>query len=232
MPTIILTEEAYHITDTLTLDSGNTYYVVSSNGAEIRDKSNNAVIYSNYIDDKCIKDIKSILKEFDVIVEVNIIGKSYIERKNYNKIKMGNVPGRNKTDIMRNRVPVMGVLQLFDIHYSRIEKITIFSPRKEVINEVYEDLSGLTDIFSKRRDEYNVEIYAEKNIKEQAIKWLRKLFSSDDRNEIIRYGINSEGAKRHRTDFSRKASDLLNRHHCRSPINIGPDGNITINSHQ
>lgn len=176
------------------MDSDNTYYVVSSNGAEIRDKTNNAVIYSNYIDGKCIKDIKSILEEFDVIVEVNAIGKTYIERKNYNKIKTGNVPGRNKLDIMQNRVPVMGVLQLLDIHHNRIEKITVFSPYKEILNEVYEDLSVITDVFTRRQDEHNVEIYAEKNIKEHAMKWLRKIFYIDNKSEAISHLIKSEGS--------------------------------------
>lgn len=147
-------------------------YVITSNGAEIRDIKNRTIIYDNYIDEVGIKEIKSVLDKNNRMVEVYVKGKAYIERSYYEKVRKGQINYRNQNYVLGTRVPVKGVKQLLDVHSKKIEKIAVYFPYMADVQKVREEFSLATHIAITSSGRNNLEFIAENCNKAEALKKL------------------------------------------------------------
>lgn len=120
-------------------------YVITSNGAEIRDLKQGDILYDNYIDESGVKEIKSALKKSNRMVEVYVKGKAYIERSDYEKIRKGEVSYRNREYVLETRSPVRGVKQLLDVHSHRIEKVAVYFSPNISLHKIEEEFISITN---------------------------------------------------------------------------------------
>lgn len=116
-------------------------YTVTSDGAEIRDAEGGNVLYNRYILEDEARKVKEALKKMDVMVEVYVNGKAYIERNYYEKIRRGEINYRDRSYVLETRVPVRGVMQLLDVHSRRIEKVMVYFAGESVKRKVLDALS-------------------------------------------------------------------------------------------
>ena len=118
-------------------------YAVVSNGAEIRNAQNGEILYNHYIDPSGVQEIRRLLHKKELMVEVYVKGSAYMEHAFYEKVERSQISYRNRDYVLATRVPVRGVLQLLDVHRTRIEKVAVYfeagsaaSRRKEELAEV------------------------------------------------------------------------------------------------
>ena len=136
-------------------------YAVTSNGAEIRDMKKGGVLYGDYLKPETAAKIKSVLYKQDIMIEVYVNGKAYIEKKYFNKIMAGEIAYRDRDFIMKTRVPVRGTLQLLDVHSSRIEKVSVYFNGEAAGNRVREMLDPVDHVSMFSSSEHRIDLVAE-----------------------------------------------------------------------
>ncbi len=148
--------------DLLKYDSGECIrYAVTSNGAEIRDVKKGIVLYGDYLRPEAAAEIKRVLFKLDVMVEVYVNGKAYIEKKFFEKVRNGSISYRDRDYVMNTRVPVRGVMQLFDVHRSRIEKVAVYYGSDVVKRGVEEALRTVDHVNISASESSCIELVAE-----------------------------------------------------------------------
>ena len=136
-------------------------YAITSNGAEIRDMKTKDILYSNYITPAGIDEIKKILCQLDVMVEVYVKGSAYIERSYYRKVKEKKIVYRDRDYVLSTRVPVLGVKNLLDVHRYRIEKVALYFKNNKNRNEIWEQVKNIRNVHVTSSGSNNIEFMGE-----------------------------------------------------------------------
>lgn len=111
-------------------------YIISSNGAHIRDLKINEDIYSSYIDSKVIEEVVSLSIKKKLSLEAFHDGKAYIDARLYDDIKVRGSVYRNKDYVLRTREPIDDIYSFMLSNPKEIENINIF----------FDDLNQLEEI--------------------------------------------------------------------------------------
>lgn len=101
-------------------------FAITSNGAETRNLRTGDIVSGNYISPEGAAEIKKALDDMDVMTEVYVKGKAFIEKSWYRKLEEGDIPYRDREYVLETRIPVMGVKQLLSVHEDRIEKVAVY----------------------------------------------------------------------------------------------------------
>ncbi len=100
----------------------------------------------NSFDSHFILDIKAVLNNRNIIVEIYVNDNIYIERRDYKSIEQGKIKFVDITRVLKEDVPVYGVLQLLDLFNDRIEKIIVYSLIDEDLEVLEERIKKLADV--------------------------------------------------------------------------------------
>ncbi|MBR6443962.1 MAG: HAD family phosphatase [Firmicutes bacterium] len=109
----------------------NMNYVVTSNGAMVRDLNTGEVILRNCLDPQTVVEAEKILRDCGQMVEIFIDGTAYIEKSLYEYIRDGGDTYRHREYVMKTRNPVDGLMEHLLKNKDRIENINIFFSTQE-----------------------------------------------------------------------------------------------------
>ena len=115
----------------------NMNYVVTSNGAMVRDLNTGEVILRNCLDPEVVVEAEKILRDCGQMVEIFIDGTAYIERSLYEYIRDGGDTYRHREYVMKTRNPVDDLMGHLLENRDRIENINIFFNSQETKAAMY-----------------------------------------------------------------------------------------------
>lgn len=101
-------------------------YIISSNGGEVRLLSNQKLLKQSLIPRTAVEKIYNELQNENVMIELFIDGKPYIERGDYEKILDGKIPYRNMNYVEKTRTPVEDILKKMLDEKENLENINMF----------------------------------------------------------------------------------------------------------
>ncbi len=136
-------------------------YVITSNGAEIRSARNAEVLYHDYISPSGVEEIKQFLQKKDLMVEVYVKGSAYMEHAYYKKIARNQIGYRDREYVLETRVPVRGVVNLLDVHNTRIEKVAVYFEQEVLRGRMEEELAMIKHAHVTSSGRKNIEFVAE-----------------------------------------------------------------------
>lgn len=147
-------------------------YILSSNGAEIRNLQEDACIYSNYISPEAVDRAVAELKKHDFMLEVFVGGIAYTDKANYELAKQGGLPYRNSQYVVDTRNPVEDIIGFTLEHRDSIENININFDNQQDRAAMREILKQLPDITLTTSFDHNLEIGGATTSKASALKAL------------------------------------------------------------
>ncbi len=100
-------------------------YVICSNGAEIRDLTDDSLIYSNYLSSQSVGKILETVRDEEVMLEVFTGGRAYTDEVNYERVSRGELTFRNREYILETRTPLPDLTAFALDHRDRIENINV-----------------------------------------------------------------------------------------------------------
>ena len=163
-------------------------YILSSNGAEIRNLQQGGVcIYSNYIDAAAVETALAELKKWDFMLEVFVDGTAYTDSAHYELAKQGGLPYRNSQYVIDTRNPVDDIIGFTLAHKDRIENINInFDDQKDRL-AMREILEKLPDVTLTTSFDHNLEIGGATTSKASALEALGDILGVS-KDEIMACG--------------------------------------------
>lgn len=162
-------------------------YILSSNGAEIRNLQEDACIYSNYISPEAVDRAVAELKKHDFMLEVFVGGIAYTDKANYELAKQGGLPYRNSQYVVDTRNPVEDIIGFTLEHRDSIENININFDNQQDRAAMREILKLLPDITLTTSFDHNLEIGGATTSKASALKALGNILGVSG-NEIMACG--------------------------------------------
>ena len=159
-------------------------YLISADGAEIRSLKEGDLLYSNYLSADTTQILRRVLNKTKVVLEVQVNGRIYVERKSYRKI--------NNKQMTRGRSwkgvePVYGVIHLLELFSDRIEMVKITSQSESRLMELgllLED-SLSDDQGDIIRGRNHIEIRPEGNSKFTALEIMQKKLNIDKQDIVF-----------------------------------------------
>lgn len=164
-------------------------YAVTSNGAVTTRLSDNKIIDTNYIEVKALELIKKELARMDLMVEIFIRGKAYIERKVFENIHNQGLSPTNIAYVLETRTPVDGLFGMFSQYADEIENINICFSNTHKKREVAEIFSKIEDINVTSSMAHNIELIGKHTDKAYATKKLMEHYSIEA-SELMTFGDN------------------------------------------
>ncbi len=163
-------------------------YILSSNGAEIRNlQRNGECVYSNYIDAYAVEKAIAELKKHDFMLEVFVNGIAYTDSTHYELPKQGGLPYRNSQYVVDTRNPVDDILKFTIANKDRIENININFDNQDDRMRMREILSRLPAVTLTTSFDHNLEIGGATTSKASALEALGRILGVS-RDEIMACG--------------------------------------------
>lgn len=162
-------------------------YTVNSNGGDVRNYKTGESIYRSCIDLKPAEKVYEFLKEKPYMIEVFVNGKGYINSKEFENIKNGEVPYRTVEYVTKTRTPVEDVFDIFKDNIESIENINIFFKNDVDKAKIKKELGAIKNICVTSSLKENLEIGGENTSKASGILFLAEKFGIDQ-SEIICFG--------------------------------------------
>lgn len=154
-------------------------YVVTSNGAQIRNLSTGKVIYSDYIEAEALRPVKAFLQENTFPVEIFTDGKAYIDRKIYEDLRVNGSNFMNAPYVLRTRIPVDGIYDFWEKNIGQIENVNIHFPTFAEKDAIREILCKMADITVTSSVPHNLEIGGRRTSKARGLEHLCELLHID-----------------------------------------------------
>ena len=111
------------------------------------------VSYNRYLSKETTRALKKLLHNTKTVPEIQVNGKTYMERKDYRKLQ-GNRAGFEKI------MPVYGVVQLLNLFEERTERVRITSKSNSMVSDLHVQLKKLVlvipDIIVANRNEIEI----------------------------------------------------------------------------
>ncbi len=163
-------------------------YILSSNGAEIRDlQQNGKCVYSNYIDADAVEEAIAELEKHDFMLEVFVNGIAYTDSKHYELAKRGGLPYRNSQYVIDTRNPVDDIIGFTLANKDKIENININFDNQNDRMKMREILKKLSAVTLTTSFDHNLEIGGATTSKASALEALSKILEVS-KDEIMACG--------------------------------------------
>lgn len=162
-------------------------YILSSNGAEIRNLCENRCIYSNYIAADAVETAINELKKWNFMLEVFVDGTAYTDKFHYELAQQGMLPYRNSQYVFDTRTPIDDIIGFTMEHKDKIENININFKRQEDRAKLREVLQKLPDITLTTSFDHNLEIGGATTSKASALEALAGILNVS-KEEIMACG--------------------------------------------
>ena len=150
-------------------------YVVTSNGAMVKDLNTGEIILRNCLDPEAVTEAEKILRDCGHQVEIFIDGTAYIEKELYDYIRNGGKTYRYREYVIRTRNPVEGLMDHLLKNKDRIENINIFFETQEAKAAMHPVLLGIKNATITTSLDNNWEIGGATTSKANALAELMKM---------------------------------------------------------
>ena len=147
-------------------------YVITSNGAEIREVPSGELIYRNTIFPEIIEEVYKILVGNKFLFEIFTEGKAYMSREDYNQVLEGKFTYRAVSYVASTRNPVDNFGDFFLEKKDLIENINIFFDSMEEKHEMRKILEALPKATITSSMRSNLEIGGYNTSKATAVAYL------------------------------------------------------------
>lgn len=159
-------------------------YIISSNGAHVRDLQLDNDVYTSYIDPKVIGRVVDLARERDLRLEAFYGGRAYIDATLYHDIDVRGSVHRRREYVLKTRNPLDDIFEFMLANSEEIENINIFFEDKDkleatrmIVNE-YDDANITSSVPN------NIEIGGVGSSKSKAISELLRILSID-RSDLL-----------------------------------------------
>ena len=154
-------------------------YIISSNGAHVRDLRRGHDVYSSFIEPDVIKRVVALAKEKNLYLEAFHDGKAYIDAELYHDIDVNGSIYRKREYVLRTRNPLDDILGFMLDNSAEIENINIFFEDMGKLEEIRNIVSLYNDANITSSLPNNIEVGGLGSSKSIALAELMKILSID-----------------------------------------------------
>ncbi len=147
-------------------------YIITSNGAVIRDAESGEVFYGNYLSKSAINGAIELAKLEDLRLEAFWDGRAFIDRKLYEHIELNGLENRNADYVLSTRTPIDNLYDQMLMNSDRIENINVFFSSIDRLEAVRPHLQALSEATITSAFRYNIEIGGPTTSKRDALEVL------------------------------------------------------------
>ncbi len=133
-------------------------YVVSSNGARVIRMKDKATIYTNLIDGESARQLIPHIFQEDLFLEVFYDGDVYVDKNCVTKLDQYGLPKRYTEYMLKTRTQIENIRQTLEENIHSLENININFGSMERKQQLWEVLSGLSNITATSSFAHNIEI--------------------------------------------------------------------------
>ena len=154
-------------------------YIISSNGAHVRDLKLGHDVYSSFINPVVIERVVNLAKEEKLYLEAFHDGKAYIDAELYHDIDVNGSVYRRREYVLRTRNPLDDIFEFMFENSTEIENINIFFDDMDKLEEIRKIVSVYDDANVTSSVPNNIEIGGLGSSKSTALAELMKTLSID-----------------------------------------------------
>lgn len=144
-------------------------YAITSNGAIITELATDKILYRNFICKDAISAVYETLKGKNMLIEVFIDGRAYIEKQVYDNVKSFGLGKKGEEYVINTRTPYTGLMKLMLENADRIENINICFRSQEEKEAMRKELLKLSDVSITSSMHHNLEIIGKTTDKASAV---------------------------------------------------------------
>lgn len=159
-------------------------YIISSNGALVRDLKLGHDVYSSFIDSAVIERVVSLAKEKNLYLEAFHDGKAYIDAELYHDINVNGSIYRRREYVLRTRNPLDDILGFILDNSAEIENINIFFEDMDKLEEIRKIVGLYDDANITSSLPNNIEVGGIGSSKSTALSELMKILSLE-KSELL-----------------------------------------------
>ena len=159
-------------------------YIISSNGAHVRDLKLGHDVYSSFIDPAVIERVVSLAKEKNLYLEAFHDGKAYIDAELYHDIDVNGSIYRRREYVLRTRNPLDDILGFMLDNSAEIENINIFFEDMDKLEEIRKIVGLYDDANITSSLPNNIEVGGIGSSKSTALSELMKILSLE-KSELL-----------------------------------------------
>ena len=159
-------------------------YIISSNGAHVRDLKLGHDVYSSFIDSAVIERVVSLAKEKNLYLEAFHDGKAYIDAELYHDIDVNGSIYRRREYVLRTRNPLDDILGFMLDNSAEIENINIFFEDMDKLEEIRKIVGLYDDANITSSLPNNIEVGGIGSSKSTALSELMKILSLE-KSELL-----------------------------------------------
>jgi len=169
VPVMIATGRALSALPDAVFEISGLKYLVTSNGASIKDLTTGKIIYRNCVDGAALEKTVELLAKYDFMYEFFVDGDAYVDQKIYDRIRGMNFTERHIKYILDTRKPVGNLLDFALLHKCSVENINLNFENQEDRAMMGEALKALENVTITTSFDHNLEIGGETTSKADAI---------------------------------------------------------------
>lgn len=159
-------------------------YIISSNGAHVRELKLGHDVYSSFIDSAVIERVVSLAKEKNLYLEAFHDGKAYIDAELYHDIDVNGSVYRRREYVLRTRNPLDDILGFMLDNSAEIENINIFFEDMDKLEEIRKIVGLYDDANITSSLPNNIEVGGIGSSKSTALSELMKILSLE-KSELL-----------------------------------------------
>ena len=153
-------------------------YIISSNGAHVRDLKSGRDVYSSFINSMVIERLVTLAKEENLYLEAFHDGRAYIDAALYHDIDVNGSIHRRREYVLRTRNPLDDIFGFMLENSAEIENINIFFEDMDKLEDIRKIVSTY-DANVTSSVPNNIEIGGLGSSKSKALSELMKILSID-----------------------------------------------------
>ena len=154
-------------------------YIISSNGAHVRDLKSGHDVYSSFINSMVIERLVTLAKEENLYLEAFYDGRAYIDAALYHDIDVNGSIHRRREYVLRTRNPLDDIFGFMLENSAEIENINIFFEDMDKLEDIRKIVSTYDDANVTSSVPNNIEIDGLGSSKSKALSELMKILSID-----------------------------------------------------
>ena len=154
-------------------------YIISSNGAHVRDLKQGHDVYSSFIEPDVIGRVVDLARERNLYLEAFHDGRAYIDSALYHDIDVNGSIHRRREYVLRTRNPLDDIFGFMLDNCTEIENINIFFEDMDKLEDIRKIVSKYDDANVTSSVPNNIEIGGLGSSKSKALSELMKILSID-----------------------------------------------------
>ena len=151
-------------------------YIITSNGATVRELATGEVIYRNCIEGPALERVVELLKQYGFMYEFFVDGRAYVEKAVYDHIDETTFLEKHRKYIKATRQPVVGLLDFALQHKDAIENINVNFEDQGDKAAMKPILAGLAGVTLTSSFDHNLELGGETTSKADAVNMLCNMY--------------------------------------------------------